>query len=141
MLSSYRKSALPLVTMDQVLSVDDSRICVRKAITGSEPFFIGHYPDEPIYPGVFIIETVRQAVSYYAMKKLTVSAELVEVHSTRFLSPIFPGDKLDSNCICTLRSDRINLDVKADCYTVEKKIAEIKLIFRLIDVVSLVDVV
>lgn len=121
--------AAPLVALDHVVSMDETHITTRKAIAGNEPFFVGHYPHQPIYPGVFIVEAVYQAVRYYGAAQ-GQQLRLVEVRSTRFLAPLQPGDVLESNCRCVVQPDQQTIHVQATCYNAERDVAEIKLIFR-----------
>jgi 3-hydroxyacyl-[acyl-carrier-protein] dehydratase len=132
MTTSHRRQAVPLVALDEVVAIDDSRIVTRKAITGNESFFPGHYPDNPVYPGVFIVEAVNQAVRRYA-EALNLWARLRSVISTRFQSPLQPGDVLQTSCVCTRESATARLDVKAVCSSASGKVAEVKAVFELED--------
>jgi 3-hydroxyacyl-[acyl-carrier-protein] dehydratase len=113
--------AAPLVAIDQVLEVDEQGIRTAKVIAGNEPFFVGHYPEYPIFPGVFILEAVHQATREYTTQQLgtSVRARVAQVRSIRFLSPLRPGDRLEITCRCTLAPDRSELLVDADCQRVE----------------------
>ena len=54
--------AEPLVAVDRVLAVDETRVETEKYISGNELIFAGHYPHAPIYPGVFLLETMLQSI-------------------------------------------------------------------------------
>ena len=125
-----RHYAAPLVALDSVIRADQDGITTRKAITGNEPFFPGHYPHHPIYPGVFIVEAVRQAAQHQAAL-YHGRARLVEVRSTRFRLPLEPGDVLESECRCSVRPDRQELEVKAVCRSAKGEVADLKLRFSL----------
>jgi 3-hydroxyacyl-[acyl-carrier-protein] dehydratase len=126
MARALKDYAAPIVALDKIIWLDVSRITTQKAITGNEAFFEGHYPGYPIYPGVFIIEAVHQAVRYYAAKSHNF-VRLVEVCSTRFISPLYPGDILEVNCEFHLQPDNQTLVVKAICSNKKGKVAEVKL--------------
>src|ERR1700748_3716726 len=51
----------PFLFVDEIVSQDERRIVCRKRFTGDEWFFAGHYPDEPIVPGVLLCEAAMQA--------------------------------------------------------------------------------
>jgi 3-hydroxyacyl-[acyl-carrier-protein] dehydratase len=113
--------AAPLVAIDQILHVDQQGIRTAKVIAGNEPFFIGHYPEYPIFPGIFILEAVHQATQEYTTQQLSASirARLAQVRSIRFLSPLRPGDRLEISCRCTVATDGSELLVDADCQRAE----------------------
>jgi len=131
MIQAMKDYAAPIVALDKVVWLDRARIVSRKVITGSEAVFEGHYPGYPIYPGVFIIEAVHQSVRHYAAKYHHDSIRLTDVCSTRFLSPLHPGDALEVDCEFTLQPDSSTLLSKAFCSSQNRKIAEIKLKYSL----------
>jgi 3-hydroxyacyl-[acyl-carrier-protein] dehydratase len=51
----------PFLLVDEIVARDGNRIVCRKRFTGEEWFFAGHYPDEPIVPGVLLCEAALQA--------------------------------------------------------------------------------
>ncbi|MFG3051494.1 3-hydroxyacyl-ACP dehydratase FabZ family protein [Kitasatospora sp. NPDC048239] len=59
-------------------------------VSAQEPVFAGHYPGFPILPGVCVVEFVRLAAS----ADLPEGWRLTAVESSRFLSPVLPGDRL-----------------------------------------------
>lgn len=127
--SSY---AMPLVALDRVIHFDHSGIITQKDVASGEPFFAGHFPGYPIYPGVFIIEAVHQAALYYGAVFLG-HVQLLEVRSARFLAPVHPGDVLESDCRCEVSSETGDLAVRATCRSGAQKVAEVKLLYRVED--------
>src|SRR5262249_43048991 len=51
----------PFLWLDEIVSQDGDKIVCRKHFTGDEWFFTGHYPDDPIVPGVILCEAAMQA--------------------------------------------------------------------------------
>ncbi|HZZ27350.1 MAG TPA: 3-hydroxyacyl-ACP dehydratase FabZ family protein [Pirellulales bacterium] len=51
----------PFLLVDEIVSRDGGRIVCRKHFSGDEWFFAGHYPDEPVVPGVLLCEAALQA--------------------------------------------------------------------------------
>ena len=51
----------PFLFVDKVLSLKEDEIVVKKSVSINEWFFVGHFPDNPILPGVIIIEAIAQA--------------------------------------------------------------------------------
>ncbi len=128
MLKHLKNYAAPLIAFDKVIKMDETEIVTQKAISVNEPFFIGHYPDNPIYPGVFIIESARQTVEHFAAEYFGL-ARLVEIVSVRFLNPVLPGYLLETRCSCILEPDNRYLKVKAICSSRNLKVAELKIDF------------
>lgn len=62
-------------------------------VSADDPIFTGHYPEFPIYPGVCLIETAHLVARAEAARR-GIPLTLAEIESSRFLSPVFPGDRL-----------------------------------------------
>ena len=67
-----------------------------KCVTANEPFFPGHFPENPVMPGVLIIEALAQAGAILMSKSLEISAEgktifLVSTDNVRFRTAVRPG--------------------------------------------------
>ena len=88
----------PFLFVDEVLEIEeDKRIVATKEITGKEEFFRGHFPGNPILPGVIMIEALAQAggiLMFNKKKNLNRSAYFVGVDNVRFRKAVIPGDTL-----------------------------------------------
>ncbi|MCI0729730.1 MAG: hypothetical protein L0332_23865 [Chloroflexi bacterium] len=129
-----KEYAAPLLAVDRVLEISDHSIQTAKAISGNEPFFPGHFPGHPIFPGNFILEAAHQATRTYVARRFPPAmwARLVEVRSIRFLAPLQPGDRLQLACRYTFSPERGELGVNADCFRGEgMAIAKIKMFYHL----------
>lgn len=122
--------AAPLRAIDEVVRIDDFGITAKKVVSANEPFFAGHFPSYPIFPGVFIIETVNQAAICFATH-YGGQLRMTEIRSARFLSPVLPGDVLKCDCRCTVSTEAEILMVDALCCCGSRKVASIKLTYRL----------
>lgn len=92
----------PFLLVDRVVDLQiDHSISGYKNVTINEPFFTGHFPEQPVMPGVLIIEALAQLCGVLGFKTLEKSAGegwvclLVGVNKTRFRRPVVPGDRLD----------------------------------------------
>ena len=70
-------------------------ITATKSVVDSDPYLAAHFPGRTVYPGVFIVEGVRQAVVAALGPRDGVLPELTAVHSLRFLGAMHPGE-----CLC-----------------------------------------
>lgn len=121
--------ATPLTALDEIVRIEPAGITTRKRVLADEPYFAGHYPGFPIYPGVFMVEAVNQAARAY-IARFHPGGRLVEAR-TRFLSAVYPGDVLECDCACTLVDDGARLRVKATCRSGEAVASTVKLIYAL----------
>jgi 3-hydroxyacyl-[acyl-carrier-protein] dehydratase len=87
----------PMLLVDRVEElVPGQRIVATKAVTINEPFFVGHFPDRPIMPGVLIVEALAQAAGVLAVESLGLagSGKLVyfmAIDGAKFRTPVEPG--------------------------------------------------
>ena len=88
----------PFLLVDRILQADSQRFKVLKNVTFNEPFFIGHFPDHPVMPGVLIVEAMAQASVASLARHPDFDPEqiayLAGVDDARFLRPVTPGDTL-----------------------------------------------
>lgn len=69
-----------------------------KNITYNEPCFTGHFPEQPIFPGVLILEAMAQAAGVLGFKSINRNDGLylyAGIDKARFKRPVIPGDRLD----------------------------------------------
>lgn len=86
---------LPFVFLDRVLHVDENRGGVGlKNVTVNEPFFRGHFPQDPVFPGVLLLESMAQLAGVVAGDAEGGGAFLGGLSDARFLRPVVPGDQV-----------------------------------------------
>ncbi|RAU22572.1 3-hydroxyacyl-[acyl-carrier-protein] dehydratase FabZ [Paramagnetospirillum kuznetsovii] len=90
----------PFLMVDRVVDVVANESAVGiKNVTINEPFFQGHFPSRPVFPGVLIIESMAQTAAVLVVETLGQSAEgklvyFMSVENCRFRKPVGPGDQL-----------------------------------------------
>ena len=90
----------PFLLIDRVTAFEAGKsITAIKNVSGNEPFFQGHFPGNPVMPGVLVIEAMAQAggvLSHltYADLEPKPLFYLVGIDATRFRKPVVPGDCL-----------------------------------------------
>ncbi|MCR8715816.1 3-hydroxyacyl-ACP dehydratase FabZ [Stenotrophomonas indicatrix] len=92
----------PFLLVDKVVSIDYEKrtIIATKNVSINEPFFQGHFPGQPIMPGVLIIEAMAQAGGVLTQLTLGRDAQsklfyMVKVDKARFTKQVVPGDVLE----------------------------------------------
>ena len=90
----------PFLFVDAVLELTETGIVATRTVRAEEPHFAGHYPGNPLMPGVLLCETVFQAAAIY-MAKTHGSADgraqtpvLARIKEAKFKRMVRPGDEL-----------------------------------------------
>ena len=88
----------PFLLVDRVVEMEPERIVGIKAVTHNEPFFVGHFPEFPVMPGVLIVEAMAQTAGILVLKNIPDRYNklvlLVAIENARFRRPVVPGDTL-----------------------------------------------
>lgn len=86
----------PFLLVDKILSISDDSIVGVKNITMNEPIFTGHFPGNPIFPGVLQIEAMAQVGGIFALSKVDdphlYTTYFMKIDKVKFKSKIIPGD-------------------------------------------------
>ena len=89
----------PFLMVDRVLEVGNGKARALKNVSHNEPFFVGHFPGNPVMPGVLIIEALAQSAAILALAELKSETPrmfmLTGVEKARFRKPVVPGDQLE----------------------------------------------
>jgi UDP-3-O-[3-hydroxymyristoyl] N-acetylglucosamine deacetylase / 3-hydroxyacyl-[acyl-carrier-protein] dehydratase len=89
----------PFLLVDKITYMDEWFICGIKNVTMNEAFFIGHYPDEPIMPGVLQIESMAQVGGILLLSKVPDPENYVlyflKIENIKFKHKVVPGDTLN----------------------------------------------
>lgn len=93
----------PFLLVDRVISYTlepEKTLTAIKNVTVNEPFFEGHFPGEPVMPGVMILESMAQACGILAYVALATEENLggiyylVKLDNAKFTRKVVPGDQL-----------------------------------------------
>jgi len=89
----------PFLLVDRILEIDIENLKIKalKNVTINEPFFIGHFPGNPVMPGVLIIEAMAQVGAYLMLKKAGIEDGIVlfaSIEEAKFRKPVVPGDQI-----------------------------------------------
>jgi len=97
----------PMLLVDRILEMDASRIVGVKNVTANEPFFMGHFPDYPVMPGVLIVEAMAQVGGVLVLKSIpdrhSKLVLLASVEEAKFRRPVAPGDQLVIEMVITTK--------------------------------------
>ena len=91
----------PFLLVDRIVDINGDESCVGiKNVTANEPQFMGHFPSEPVFPGVLIIEGMAQTAGVIGMLGLSDGAKPSKVYfltidKAKFRKPVIPGDTME----------------------------------------------
>ncbi|MCH8805365.1 MAG: UDP-3-O-[3-hydroxymyristoyl] N-acetylglucosamine deacetylase [Planctomycetes bacterium] len=126
----------PMLLVDRVIEIDhDVRAVGIKNVSINEPFFQGHYPRQPIMPGVLIIEAMAQLGGILLSQKLEHTgkvAVLLSLDKVKFRRPVVPGDQL----VLEARAVRVKSrtgQVFCTAHVSREPVAEASIRFMLVD--------
>ncbi|MBI3150046.1 MAG: 3-hydroxyacyl-ACP dehydratase FabZ [Betaproteobacteria bacterium] len=97
----YLPHRYPFLLIDRVLEMEvGKRIVALKNVTMNEPYFVGHFPGNPVMPGVIVIEAMAQAAGILSFKTMGRQPDgksvvyFAGIDGARFKKPVIPGDQL-----------------------------------------------
>ncbi len=102
-IEKYLPHRYPFLLIDRVVHMElepEKKIRAIKNVSMNEPFFTGHFPGNPVMPGVLIIESMAQAAGMLANLDASLQGKtgelyyLVKVDKAKFSKTVVPGDQL-----------------------------------------------
>ena len=127
----------PFILIDRIeITEPGERLIALKNMTINEPFFQGHFPGQPVMPGVLSLEIMAQAGSFLMLSQvedpLSTNMFFSAVEKTKFRKPIVPGDQLMIHMI--LDKKKLNLcKFHGVCKVDDKIVAEAFFSANLVD--------
>jgi len=90
----------PFVMVDRIIDVrgDESGVGIKN-VTINEPQFMGHFPENPVMPGVLVIEGMAQTAAVLVLRQIQLrelrAMFLITIDKAKFRRPAVPGDRLE----------------------------------------------
>lgn len=105
----------PFLMVDKIMEIGDDSIVGVKNITMNEPIFQGHFPSNPVFPGVLQIEAMAQVGGIFALSKVEephlYSTYFMKIDNVKFKQKVLPGDTIvfELNLLSPIRRGLVNM--------------------------------
>ena len=127
----------PFLLVDKVIDLEvDKRVVGIKSVTFNEPFFPGHFPGNPIMPGVLILEAMAQTGGILLLGSIpnpeNYLVYFMQINHAKFRKPVVPGDQLIMELELVQRKSKIII-IKGKSYVNEMLVAEAEFMAGIVD--------
>jgi len=127
----------PFLLVDKVIDLEfDKKVVAVKSVTLNEPFFQGHFPGQPVMPGVLIIEAMAQAGGILLLnsiqdpqKKLVL---FMSINNVKFRKQVVPGDQLILEAVMVSKKTKY-VSIKAKAYVDNNVVTEAEFMAAIVD--------
>jgi UDP-3-O-[3-hydroxymyristoyl] N-acetylglucosamine deacetylase/3-hydroxyacyl-[acyl-carrier-protein] dehydratase len=126
----------PFLMVDKIMEIHEESIVGVKNITMNEPIFTGHFPGNPVFPGVLQIEAMAQVGGIFALSKVDephlYSTYFMKIDNVKFKQKVLPGDTLvfELNLLSPIRRGLVEMGGKA--YVNGKMVMEAEMLAQVI---------
>ena len=126
----------PFLMVDKIMEIHENSIIGVKNITMNEPIFTGHFPGNPVFPGVLQIEAMAQVGGIFALSKVEephlYSTYFMKIDKVKFKQKIMPGDTVvfELSLLSPIRRGLVEMGGKA--YVNGKIVAEAEMLAQVI---------
>jgi len=96
-IKKYLPHRYPFLFIDRVIEMREDGLVAIKNVTENEYYFMGHFPGNPVMPGVLQIEALAQASALFVIYKYNLKSKPVyfmSLDKVKFRNPVLPGDTL-----------------------------------------------
>lgn len=126
----------PFLLIDKIIEVDRKHVVAVKNVTVNEPFFPGHFPQEPVMPGVLQVEAMAQAAGVLVLNYLEdpekYSTYFLKIDNVKFRQKVVPGNTLLMNVSLMTEIRRGCAVVKGYAFVGEKIVCEAEFMAQII---------
>lgn len=116
----------PFLMVDKIIDIQKDYIVGIKNVTVNEPFFQGHFPKEPVMPGVLLVEGMAQAGGIFVLRSLEgkYSTYFLKIDNVKFRKKVVPGDTVIFKVTLTTPIRRGVAEMRGLCYVGDSIVAE-----------------
>lgn len=118
----------PFLLVDKIFKVTENMVVGIKNVTMNEPHFVGHFPEEPVMPGVLIVEAMSQCGGILVLSGVpdpeNYSTYFMKIDGVKFRNKVVPGDTLVFKLITTAPIKRGVVQMKGFAFVGKKLVCE-----------------
>jgi len=126
----------PFLLVEKIIEIGTRHIAGIKNVSVNEPFFQGHFPEEPVMPGVLMVEAIAQIAGILVLNALEepqrYSTYFLKIDNVKFRQKVVPGDTLVIRVDFVSEPRRGIAEVKGYCFVGEKIVCEAELMAQVV---------
>jgi UDP-3-O-[3-hydroxymyristoyl] N-acetylglucosamine deacetylase / 3-hydroxyacyl-[acyl-carrier-protein] dehydratase len=127
----------PFLMVDRVVEfIGDDELVAIKNVTFNEPYFMGHFPSNPVMPGVLQLEAMAQAAGIVLLRKVTKTSGtpfFMSADKVKFRKPVRPGDQVIINAkIIKMRGEKL-ATAQCNCSVAGQVVSSAEVMFAIVE--------
>ncbi len=126
----------PFLMVDKIMELSSTHVVGLKNVTMNEPFFVGHFPGQPVMPGVLIVEAMAQTGGILALSTVPDPENyltfFMKINNVKFKQQVNPGDTLVFKLELITPIRRGIVHMKGNAYANDKLVTEAELMAQIV---------
>lgn len=126
----------PFLLIDKIMEVSSHHVIGVKNVSMNEPYFVGHFPQEPVMPGVLLVEAMAQAAGILFLSNVddpkSYSTYFMKIESVKFKKKVVPGDTVIFKCDLTQPIRRGIITMQGTGYVHDSVVVEAEMMAQIV---------